>query len=229
MAIKGKRKPKGRTGRAIAAAPRPYLVPPRTPWYQRTSAKFVLVLLAEAVLFLFLAAADAQSDADRRREEIAEFTSLVEARIFAGGVATPSFGAPLVLPELGQTLTQLQAGQRFDREEVTGNAEGWAGSATAAADGIGAIETDNLPLKEARNQMEQGLLIFAEIADQITVAARLDEGNVRDDLVASIGEQSVVAAQVFDAGYGKLQEERRKAGLPVESVLPGAPGQFPAP
>ncbi len=229
MAIKGKRKPRGRTGRAIAAAPRPYLVQPPTPWFQRTSAKFVLVLLVEAVLFLFLAAADAESEAGRRREEIAEFTSLVEARLFGGGVASQSFGAPVVLPELGQALTQLQTGQEVNGEEVLGKAEGWAGSAATAADGIAAIETDSLPLKEARNQMEHGLLLFAEVADEIRVAVRLEEGKVRDDLLSSIGQQSVVAAEVFDSGYGKLQEERRKAGLPVESLLPAAPGQFPIP
>src|SRR5919106_136006 len=106
-------------------APRPFLVPPKTPLMRRTGTKVVLVLMGWALVFGVLVMADAQSDADRRRQEISEFTSLVENQLYQGGVAQQSFAGPLVLPQLGEALSQLQAGQG-NEAELGENTASWA-------------------------------------------------------------------------------------------------------
>ncbi len=219
MAIKGKRRTRSRSGRAVATAPRPYLVPPKTPLMRRTGTKVVLVLVAWAVVFGFLVLADAQSDADRRREEVSEFTSLVEAQLYQGNVAQESFAGPLVLPQLGEAVSQLQSGEANEGELVE-NASSWADAAGRAADGIAGIEADLAGLKESRNLVEHGLDLYAGLARQVGVAAELD-GPSRRALLDTIGVQLTTAATIFDTGYGALQEERRLAGLPTSTSLPG--------
>lgn len=223
MAIKGKRRGRSRSGRAVATAPRPYLVPPKTPLMRRTGAKFVLVLLAEVLVFALLVMADAQSDADRRREEISEFTSLVEAQLYQGGAAQQSFTGPLILPQLGEALSQLQAGSG-DQQELAENTVSWSEVAGRAGDGIAEIDADLAGLKEARNLMGHGLELYSGLAQQVGLASEL-EGRSRRTLLETIGRQIIVAATIFDTGYGVLQEERRLAGLPTSSSLP--PGGLP--
>jgi hypothetical protein len=219
VAIKGKRRTRSRSGRTVATAPRPYLVAPKTPLMRRTGTKFVLVLLGWTLLFGALAMIDAQGDADRRREEISEFTSLVEAQLYQGGAAQQSFAGPLILPQLGEGLSQLQSGEG-DVSELAKNTEAWSDAAERAGDGIGEIDTDLAGLKEARNLMEQGLDLYAALAQQVGLVVEL-EGPSRRPLLETIGQQLVTAATVFDSGYGALQEERRLAGLPTSSSLPG--------
>ncbi len=219
MAIKGKRRTRTRSGRTVAMAPRAFLVPPKTPLMRRTGTKVVLVLLGWTLVFGVLVMADAQSDADRRREEISEFTSLVETRLYQGGVAQQSFAGPLVLPQLGEAVSQLQAGQGNEAELVE-NTASWSDVAQGASDGIGGIDIDLAGLKEARNLMQQGLELYAGLARQVAVAAEL-EGRSRTALLETIGEQMSTAATIFDTGYGALQEERRLAGLPTSAGLPG--------
>lgn len=219
MAIKGKRRGRSRSGRTVATAPRPYLVPPKTPLMRRTGAKVALVLLAEVVVFAVLVMADAQSDADRRRDEISEFTSLVEAQLYQGGAAQQSFAGPLILPQLGEALSQLQAG-RGGEEELVENTASWSEVAGRAGDGIAGIDADLAGLKEARNLMKQGLDLYSGLAQQVGLAAEL-EGRSRRTLLETVGRQITVAATIFDTGYGALQEERRLVGLPTSSSLPG--------
>jgi len=225
VAIKGKRRGRSRSGRTVATAPRPYLVPPKRPLFHRTGMKVVLVLLAEALVFTLLVVADAQSDADRQRQEISEFTSLVEAQLYQSGAAQESFAGPLVLPQMGEAVAQIREG-KFKEDEVLQNAESWADVAARTGEQIGAIETDLAGLKEARNLMEQGLLLYAELADEVRVVVQID-GEQQELLLSSIGEQMGVAGVIFDTGYGALQEERRKAGLPTQSSFPGGlPSDF---
>ena len=219
MAIKGKRRTRSRSGRTVATAPRPYLVPPKTPLMRRTVTKFVLVVLGWTLVFGLLAMLDAQGDADRRRGEISEFTSLVEAQLYQGGAAQQSFAGPLVLPQLGESLSQLESGQGNEAELVE-NTDAWSDVAERAGNGIGEIDTDLAGLKEARNLMGQGLDLYAALARQVGIAVEL-EGPSRRPLLETIGRQLVTAATIFDTGYGVLQEERRLAGLPTSSSLPG--------
>lgn len=219
MAIKGKRRGRSRSGRTVATAPRPYLVPPKTPLLRRTGAKFVLVLLAEVFVFALLVMAGAQSDADRRREEISEFTTLVEAQLYQGGAAQQSFAGPLILPQLGEALSQLLA-DTGNQQELVENTASWSEVAERAGDGIAQIDADLAGLKEARNLMEQGLDLFSGLAQQVGLAAELD-GRSQRTLLETIGRQITVAATIFDSGYGALQEERRLADLPTSTSPPG--------
>jgi hypothetical protein len=218
MAIKGKRKPKSR-GRAVATPPRPFLVPPKTPLFRRTGTKVVVVILLEAIVFGVVLLAGAQSEEDRRRREINEFTSLVEAALYSSGAAQPLPTGPLVLPELGQAIAQLEAGEAKE-QDVTQSAQSWSDLTEGAADTIGQIEAESLALKEARNLMEQGLRVYSGVAGDVAVVFDLD-GEIQRGFVESIGQEYQVAAQIFDTGFGKLQEERRKAELPTSSGLPG--------
>jgi hypothetical protein len=231
MAIKGKRRTRHRSSRTVAGAPRQFLVPPKTPLFRRTGTKVVLVILAEALVFLLLVLAGAQTEADQRREEIEEFTSLAQAQLYQSGAAQESFAGPLVLPQLGQAVAALGVeGEEQAAGDIEGSAQGWAAVATEAGQAIGSLEADGVALKEARNLMRQGLLLYAELAETVRVAAQL-EGRPRAELAATVGAQLNLAAGVFDTGWGKLQEERRKAGLETESALPsdlgGLPGGVP--
>jgi hypothetical protein len=218
MAIKGKRKPKSR-GRVVTTAPRPFLVPPKTPVFRRTGTKVVLVILAEALVFGAVVLAGAQSKEDRERREVDQFTTLVESALYSSGAAQPLPTGPLVLPEMGQALAQLEAGEA-KAANVTEQASGWNDVTERAADSIREIQADSVALKEARNLMEQGLRVYAGVAADIPVAFELD-GDVQTRFLETIGQQYQVAARIFDSGFGKLQEERRKAGLPTSSGLSG--------
>jgi hypothetical protein len=225
VAIKGKRRARTRSGRTVATAPRPFLVPPKTPLMRRTGTKVVLVLLGWAVVFGVLVLADAQSDADRRREEISEFTSLVETQLYQSGAAQQSFAGPLVLPQLGQAVSQLQAGEAKEAE-LTENTASWADVAERAGNQIGGLDVDLAGLKEARNLMQQGLDLYAALARQVGLAVEL-EGRSQQTLLETISQQMTTAATIFDSGYGALQEERRLADLPTSTSPPGGlPGDF---
>lgn len=210
----------------MAGAPRSYLVPPKIPLFRRTGTKFVLVLVAEALVFLVLVVAGAQTEADRRRDQISEFTTLVQAQLYQSGAAQQSFTGPLILPEMGQAVAQMDAGQVEDPDQIAESAEGWTDVATGASDAIRQIEAEGLELKEARNLMGQGLAMFAELAAQVRVTVRL-EGPDQRELIESINDQMNLSAQIFDAGWGKLQEARRVAGLETQAVLPGDLGGIP--
>jgi hypothetical protein len=226
VAIKGKRRTRSRSGRTVATAPRPYLVRPKTPLFRRTGTKVVLVVLAEALVFGLLVLGDAQTDEDAARQEVSEFASLVDAQLYQGGVAQQSFAGPLILPQLGETISQIRTGQAKEAD-VLENAASWSELATGAADGLAEVQTDRPGLKEARKLMEQGLRLYASLADEVRVAVQL-EGRPQKELIDAIGRQLEAAATVFDTGYGMLQEERRKVGLQTQSAVPsGIPGGIP--
>jgi hypothetical protein len=201
LAIKGKRKSKARSGRNVAVAPRPFLVRPKTPLMRRTGTIVVLVLLAETLIFSMLVWADGRSEADARREQVREFGSLAEAQLFQGGAAQPSFGSPLVLPQMGQALGTLQGGEppKEELDQITAGAESWGEVSREAADQIGELEAGSRALEESRDLMRDGLRLYGEIADQLRLALEL-EGQPRRQLLTSLGEQLLLAAEVFDRG-----------------------------
>jgi hypothetical protein len=186
----------------------------------------VLVVLAEAVVFVFLALAGAQTEADERRDRITEFGSLVEAQLYREGAAQQSFAGPVVLPQLSQAVAELASGQVQDPEAMATDAEGWAQVAREAGDGLGRIATDSAELVEARNLMEQGLLLYSALAREVRVAAEL-EGTQQQRLVEALAEQMNVAATIFDTGWGKLQEARLEAGLEIQAPPAGGLGGLP--
>jgi hypothetical protein len=226
MAIKGKRRGRARSGRTVATPPRPFMVPTKVPLLRRTGAKVVLILIAEAIVFSLLIAADAASDAGRRQERIEEFSTLLNAQLFQSGVAQQTPGGALVLPQMGQAIAQLQSGEA-DAETVARDAEEWARLAARASEGVATLRTDIAALAGARSLMEQGLLLYAGLADQVGIAVGLDK-EAQAELSAVITDQLQVAARVFDTGYGRFQEERLRAGLPLSApAAPSIPGQIP--
>lgn len=233
MAIKGKRKPKARSGRAVTAGPRPAYVAPKVPPFQRTGAKFLVALIFEAAIFSLLVGFGEQSQADRQKERIGEFTALVEASLGqAGDAIQPLPGGAQVLPQLPSRLSQLEAGELGDEVAIP-EAEDWASSLTGAADGVTAVQVpeehldpaQRLALTDARNLLERGLRMFVGLADEFRVAVQID-GAPQADLIASIQQQLAVASETFNAGYGKLQDVRSRAGLSTTASLPG--GGLPA-
>jgi hypothetical protein len=232
MAIKGKKKPKARSGRVVTAGPRPAYVPPKVPLFQRTGTKFLVALIAEALIFALLVGFGEQSRADRQRAQIGEFTTLVEASLSgAGELIQPLPTGAQVLPELPTRLGDLQAGGA-DPEMLMEEAESWADAMDGAATNIlevqveyEVLDTDQrLALAAARDLLERGLQMFSGLAEQLAVAAQI-EGEPQEDLIASMQDQLTVAGATFQAGYGQLQEVRRKAGLPTVANVPG--GGFP--
>jgi hypothetical protein len=227
MAIKGKRKSKARSGRTVTAGPRPVYVRPKTPVFQRTGTKVLLVVLAEAAVFLTLVGFDVQSDREHAQDAIGEFSQLVDAAMFQGGVVQPLPAGALVLPEMGQTISTLGT-EEADPEQITEQAAGWSEAATAAAERVGAIEVpeeglepeQRLALIEARGSMERGLLAYSTLADAVGITVRA-EGTTQQDLIPTVQEQFILAGTIFDTGYSKLQEERRKVGLPTGTAPPG--------
>ncbi len=227
MAIKGKRRPKSRSGRVVSGAPRQFIVPPKTPVFQRTGTKVVLVILVEALVFAGLVMAGARSEDQAYRDDISRFTTLVHTALYGTGAAQQLPTGPLVLPEMGQTLSQLQAGEEVNENDVETNAEGWQNAAEQAAGTIEQIETDELALIEAQNMMVQGLRVYSGVAGSLGVAIQLEE-DARTPLLEAMGIEYQAGASVFDAGYGKLLEESRKAGLPLSTpALPQEPGLLP--
>ncbi len=238
MAIKGKRKGKARSGRTVTAGPRPAYVPPRTPLSRRTGTKVVVVVLLEALLFAILIGFDAQSDGERERAAINEVTQLVEAALFQEGVAQPLPAGALVLPELGQAISTLGT-EEAKPKQIAEQAEAWSAGATAAAEDVGAVRVpeegldpkQRVALIEARDGMQRGLLAYATLADLVRIAARGPD-RLRQDLVAAVQEEFLLAGETFDTGYSKLQEVRRQADLPTGTTPPGpipggAPGGIP--
>jgi hypothetical protein len=233
MAIKGKRKPKARSGRVVTSGPRPAYVRPKVPLFQRTGAKFLVALIIEAALFALVIGFGEESEADRERRQIGEFTSLVEASLNSAGPAIqPLPAGALVLPELGTRLTELQGEEPPSADEIETQAEDWTSGLSRAADRLAQLQVPQehlepaqlLALTEARNAMERGLRVYVGLVAQLAVAVQI-EGDARDELLTSIQQQMAVASSIFDGGYGKLQEVRRQVELPTTGSVPG--GGFP--
>lgn len=221
MAIKGKRRGRSRP-RTVATAPRQFLVPPKTPLFRRTGTQVLLVVLFWAAVFSVVVGVGLGSEADRQADQVDQFTNLVNGALSSENVSQSIGASQLVLPEMGQAISQLHQGGGVPEGLVTESRE-WQRRALAASSKIGRIETDQAPLVEARSLLGQGLDLYAGLARQVGVAARL-EGSEQEDLLTGIEEQLQAAAEVFDTGFGKLLEERRRAGLPVATGPPTIPG-----
>jgi hypothetical protein len=229
MAIKGKKKTRGRP-RVVASAPRPFLVPPKTPLMRRPSTQVVLLLILFGVLALAAFGYRGVREDREHRAAVEDFSGRVETQLIGNQVGQPVAGNILVLPEMGQAIGQLLGGEGGDPDQIAEDAKRWERSATKAADQIRLVETDVPELKDAREGMEQGLKVYAGLAADLRVALGL-EGDARDELLQNLGDQLAVAAQIFDGGWSKLLVERHKAGFPdptlgVEPGLPGG-GGFP--
>jgi hypothetical protein len=229
MAIKGKKKPKARSGRVVTPGPRPAYVPPKVPLFQRTGAKFVVALIAEALIFSLLVGFGEQSQADRQREKIGQFSALLDASLAPAGDAIQPFpGGAQVLPQLPTRLGELQAPEAPDPDTVIGEAASWSSALNRAADRVATVQVpqedldpdQRLGLTEARNLIQRGLRVFAGLADQLRVAAQID-GSPQTELITAIQTQLQVAGETFQAGYDRLANVRSEAGLEPPAAAPG--------
>ncbi|HEX2031703.1 MAG TPA: hypothetical protein VHL78_09925 [Actinomycetota bacterium] len=232
MAIKGKKRARGRP-RAVATAPRPFLVPPKTPPLRRRGVQIGLIVLFQGLVALVGWALNSAQDAAERRDAVERFATQVESALGATGVSTPLPGGPLILPELGQAMGQLASGEARERR-IQADAEEWREQAREAADAVQRIRPGLPDLREARDEMVIALQLYASTARNVGLSVVL-EGDERAQLLESLTEQLAAAAAVFDSGWKQLQEERRQAGIPTQTTPPGgappggAPPGFPAP
>jgi hypothetical protein len=228
VAIKGKKRSRGRSGRAPAAAPRPFLVRPKTPLFQRRSTHIVLLLLLFGVISALAVGIRISNAAERRQNTVTAFDNEVQAIFAQTGVAqqVPP-GPPTVLPEMGQVVAQLETGEGIEAREIRRSARGWERQASDAATAVERIDVQPPPagLLHAKNLMVQGLRLYAAAARDIGVAVNL-EGKPRDALVGSITQRLQTTTAVFLSGWEFFNEERRRAGIEPEPA-PQDPGQFP--
>lgn len=227
MAIKGKPRSRGGGGRRVATAPRPQPVIPKKPLLRRTAVRItaLVVLVAGIVTVVLVALASQRADdrRERQREAVASAGVRIEGAI--EGVAQPQPPAGvLILPELGQAFGELQAENpkvgRLGKQSGT-----WAEDLEKAATEMGSITTQNADLREAKQDMQQGLQLFASIVRTFRVGVGLEEGD-RNDVLEPIGQQLTLAQSVFQAGWDGYQAVRREVGLPTPQTAP-PPGGLP--
>ncbi|MGH2722944.1 MAG: hypothetical protein ACRDI0_01545 [Actinomycetota bacterium] len=211
----------------MAHAPRPFLVPPKTPLFRRRGVQMVLIALVWGIFALVGWGLRVSQDADRHRADVESFATRVESALAASGVASSLQGGPLILPEMANVAAALREGERPGglAEQV----EAWSTGTEDAASAIGAVETDRAELQRARQQMVHGLRLYAVLAREVGVARLLD-GPSQRQLLSAMDEQFFLAAELFDGGWGALQAERRKAGtLPPVDPGGGLPPGFELP
>lgn len=224
MAIKGKKKSRSRP-RVVAAAPRPFLVPPKTPLFRRKGVQALLIVLLLGAISALAFAYRVSRDAAAHTEAVEEFGNQVDAFLESEAVGQRIPGAMLILPQLGQTLAEFREG-RGDPEELVKQAASWEKAATRTAGRISALQVEPPVLRNARLTMAHGLEIYASVAANLRVAAEL-EGRAQKDLLDNLGTELQTAAKIFDSGYQLMQEERRKAGLLDATAPGGLPGGVP--
>jgi hypothetical protein len=235
LAIKGKRRSRG--GRtSVGTAPRPQYVVPRKPLFKRTGVRVFLILIVLAGVITGLVVGLNVRDSNRRKEaaqqDVREFQIRVEAALTAEAVGQAQATSVLILPELGQTISELQAGQikkgkvKETREKLTK----WNTDAKEAAEKVAVLDTGATEyakdLSDTRGLIQQSLLIYAGLAQSVGIALDL-EGQPRETLIQNILEQYPTAATVFDSAWRRLQTIRTELEIP-QAAGPGAlPGGIP--
>lgn len=231
MAIKGKGRARG-TRRGVAGAPRPHLVIPRKPLFQRRGVQItLLVVLVSGIAALVWYGLARQRNAERlaaQREEVSSFGTFVEEALRTTRVGQPILTQYLILPELDNAVSQLKSGGLNAKRlsELADQARNWSKQARDAADAIRNLQPDLADLKEGRNLMRRALELYAGLADSV-VAATVLEGKPRRDLVASVENQLTAAAEVWDTGWGKVTTVKTRLDIPLEPAPLPQPGGLP--
>jgi hypothetical protein len=237
LAIKGKRRNRG--GRtSIGAAPRPQFVVPKKPVFQRTGVRVFLILFVLAGLITGIVVGINVRNTNRKREEaqqdVKEFQIRVEAALTAKAIGQTQSTSVLILPELGQTISELQAGQikKGQLKATKAKLEIWNTDAKEAAEKIAVLDVGvseyQGDLNESKTLIRQSLLMYAGLAQSVSLALDL-EGAPRETLLQNILEQYPTAATVFDTGWRALQTVRSDLGIaepivPAGLQQPGFPG-----
>jgi hypothetical protein len=229
MAIKGKRRSRG--GRtSIGAAPRPQFVVPRKPVFQRTGVRVFLILLLLAGIVTGVVVGINVRNSNRKRDQargdVREFQVRVEAALSAEAIGQTQGTGPLILPELGQTISELQGGQipKGQVKQTKEQLETWNTNAKEAAEKIALLDVGTSEyveeLNDSKNLIRQSLIMYAGLARELAIALDL-EGKSREDLVQNIVDQYPSAATVFDTGWRTLQTLRSDLGIAEPIVPPG--------
>lgn len=226
MAIKGKKRSRGgRSGRAIASAPRPTLVVRKKPLFRRTWFRVVLLIVVLGALGAASVAGWA-SYRDNQRQEAERRDVQRTGALIEGGLAVVGQGTPAgfsVLPQIPGVLAEIQGGEARERR-VREQAAGWAESARQAAAVLAEIETDNARLRSAVDRMGEALDSYAELAGRVGEAAGLEGRALRRELRA-LTEELTAAQGTFDTAWFEYQAARQAVGLGG----PEAPGGFGPP
>jgi len=208
--------------------------------FQRTGVRVFLILILVAGIItgivVGLKVRNTNRKLDAARQDVKEFQVRVETALTAKGIGQKQSTSVVILQELGQTLSELQAGQIKKRKETQTKLETWNTDAKAAAQTIAALDigaTDYAKdLTEVKSLFQQSLLLYAGLAKSVGVALDVD-GEPRKTLIEGILEQYPTAATVFDAGWRQLQTIRTELEIP-EPVAPppgltpgGVPGGVP--
>ena len=210
----------------MAHAPRPFLVPPKTPLFRRRSVQVMLLVGLWGLFALVGWGLRTSQDTARYGADVEAFGNQVSSALSSSGVASVVQGGPLILPEMGNVIVAIRQGQRPGglNEQV----DIWATSTEEAATGIASIETDHPPLREAQEDMVRGLRLYGTVARHVGVA-RLVTGPTQQQLLNAIDEQLLIAAEVFDSGWRTLQAEALGVGLapPAQQQPGGVPPGLP--
>lgn len=216
----------------MGAAPRPQFVVPRKPVFQRTGVRVFLILIVLAGLIAGIVIGIQVRNSNRKleeaRQDVKEFQVRVEAALTAKAIGQTQSTSVLILPELGQTISELQAGQinRGQMRETRTRLETWNTDAKEAAEKVAVLDTGASEyasdLTETRNLIQQSLLMYAGLARSVGVALDL-EGEPRESLLQNILEQYPTAATVLDTGWRRLQTIRQELEIPLVAQAPGLP------
>lgn len=224
MAIKGKRKGRSRP-RGVAAAPRPFLVPPRTPPLRRRPVQVFLIALVLGGFVALGAGLRASQNAEERRDAVEQFGAQIDAAFTTSGIVQ-SFGAtPIVLPEMQAAFQELQK-PKIDPEALQSDAGRWQQDLGALADQVGRLNAGSEGLKQGRELIRQALELFVAVAAEIEVAATLD-ADAREAIVQPLQQQMQLAQSFFNMGWSALMTERELVGIPTAPAVPGPQQGFP--
>ena len=226
MAIKGKKRSRGGKARARSAAPRPTLVQRKPPLRRRTwfrvTALAVLVLAAGGITYWVLAERRSAAEAREAREEVGRVGALMEAAMTGVGQAIPG-GGLVVLPELGQTVSQINTGDARPRR-VERDAEAWEEALRGASAGLAEIRTDRGDLRRAITRIREGLELYLPIIRELPDLVRL-ERDERSENVAGLLDRLAAASGAVDSGWLIYRNDRVDVGL--DQGQPGAQTELP--
>ncbi len=240
MAIKGKKRSRGGRSRAPAAPPKPKLVTPKKPPFQRTWVRvtFVLIVLGGIAGGAWAIWVDRRNAAEReeRQEAVSRAGLRIETALSQVGQVIPGAGV-LVLPEMSQAILEIQSGE-FRPRRIRRGAEDWLERLAGADAALAAIETDNRDLRRAIRTLREGLAGYTAVAADVPGALDLDEEE-REAFLTELQERLAEPAGIVNSGWLIYQNERVDVGLEgpeapqpgVQTVIPPGfdPFQQPGP
>jgi hypothetical protein len=212
----------------VAGAPRPHLVIPRKPLFQRRGVQVTLIVVLvagiAALVWWGLARQRNAREVAAEKEDVSSFGAFVEEALRANGVGQPYIGGYLILPELTDAVSRLVAGEGSPKG-LAEQARTWSKEAREAAATIRKLQPNMRELQEARNLMGHSLELYSGLTDTFVVAVEL-EGKPRRDLLASLQTQLPEASAVWTTAWTHFARLAERLGVREPSPLTqsGLPG-----